>query len=134
MVSYEFYVLRMSDANTEQFGARYNFGDLDPGKEVARVLVSQKSKQSNTTAIEVNAYDESKCGPIRDETNVNATAEQLKQLDLNPIEQAFSKLKTAMRKGAARSVKALWKLIGRLIKTFAPQQCVKYFRHAGYGR
>ena len=36
--------------------------------------------------------------------------------DLNPIEQAFSKLKTAMRKGAARTVKALWKLIGRLTK------------------
>jgi transposase len=54
--------------------------------------------------------------------------------DLNPIEQAFSKLKTAMRRGAARAVKTLWKLIGRLIKTFAPEQCVNYFRHAGYGR
>ena len=54
--------------------------------------------------------------------------------DLNPIEQAFSKLKNAMRKGAARTVKALWKLIGKLIKTFAPEQCVNYFRHAGYGR
>ena len=54
--------------------------------------------------------------------------------DLNPIEQAFCKLKTAMRKGTARTVKALWKLIGSLIKTFAPQQCVNYFRHAGYGR
>jgi len=54
--------------------------------------------------------------------------------DLNPIEQAFSKLKTAMRKSAARTVQALWKLIGRLIKTFAPKQCVNYFRHAGYGR
>jgi len=54
--------------------------------------------------------------------------------DLNPIEQAFSKLKTAMRKGAARTAKALWKLIGRLTKTFAPEQCVNYFRHAGYGR
>jgi hypothetical protein len=47
---------------------------------------------------------------------------------------AHSKLKTAMRKGAARTVKALWRLIGRLIKTFAPEQCVNYFRHAGYGR
>ena len=37
-----------------------------------------------------------------------------------------------IRKGAARTVKALWKLIGRLIKTFAPKQCVNYFRHAGY--
>ena len=53
--------------------------------------------------------------------------------DLNPIEMAFSKLKTALRKGAARTVKALWKLVGRLIKKFAPDECANYFRHAGYG-
>ena len=53
--------------------------------------------------------------------------------DLNPIELAFSKLKTAMRKGAARTVQALMKLIAKLIKTFAPAECVNYFRHAGYG-
>ena len=53
--------------------------------------------------------------------------------DFNPIEMAFSKLKTAMRKGAARTVEALWKLIGRLIKTFAADECANYFRHAGYG-
>ena len=52
--------------------------------------------------------------------------------DLNPIEQAFAKLKAALRKGAARTVKALWKLIGKLIKTFAPRHCANYFRHAGY--
>jgi len=54
--------------------------------------------------------------------------------DLNPIEQAFAKLKAALRKGAARTVKALWKLIGKLLKTFAPGECANYFRHAGYGR
>ena len=53
--------------------------------------------------------------------------------DLNPIEQAFAKLKAALRKGAARTVKALWKLIGKLLKTFAPDECANYFRHAGYG-
>ena len=53
--------------------------------------------------------------------------------DLNPIEMVFSKLKTALRKGAARTVKALMKLIGKLIKTFAPDECANYFRHAGYG-
>ena len=53
--------------------------------------------------------------------------------DLNPIEMAFSKLKAALRKGAARTVEALWKLIGRLMKTFAPDECANYFRHAGYG-
>jgi transposase len=52
--------------------------------------------------------------------------------DFNPIEMAFSKLKTALRKGATRTVKALMKLIGKLIKTFAPGQCANYFRHAGY--
>ena len=53
--------------------------------------------------------------------------------DLNPIEMLFAKLKTALRKGAARTVKALWKLIGRLVKTIAPEECANYFRHAGYG-
>jgi hypothetical protein len=52
--------------------------------------------------------------------------------DLNPIEMAFSKLKTALRKGAARTVTTLMKLIGKLIRTFAPEQCANYFRHAGY--
>jgi transposase len=54
--------------------------------------------------------------------------------DLNPIEMAFAKLKAALRKGAARTVKALWKLIGKLIKEFAPEECANYFQHAGYGR
>jgi transposase len=54
--------------------------------------------------------------------------------DLNPIEIAFSKLKAALRKGAKRTVKELWRLIGRLVKSFAPDQCANYFRHAGYRR
>ena len=53
--------------------------------------------------------------------------------DLNPIEQAFSKLKAALRKGAARTVTRLLKLIGRLAKTLAPEECANYFQHAGYG-
>jgi transposase len=52
--------------------------------------------------------------------------------DLNPIEQAFAKLKAALRKGAARTIEALWRLIGKLVKTFAPDECANYFRHAGY--
>lgn len=52
--------------------------------------------------------------------------------DFNPIEMAFSRLKAALRKGAARSVTALVKLIGKLVKSFAPDECANYFRHAGY--
>ena len=51
---------------------------------------------------------------------------------LNPIEQAFSKLKAALRKGAARTVNTLLKLVGKLVKSFAPEECANYFRHAGY--
>jgi transposase len=46
--------------------------------------------------------------------------------DLNPIEQAFSKLKAALRKAATRTVDALVKLIGKLVKSFAPAQCANY--------
>jgi transposase len=53
--------------------------------------------------------------------------------DLNPIEQIFSKLKAALRKGAARTVTRLLKLIGRLAKSLEPEECANYFEHAGYG-
>src|SRR5476651_574166 len=54
--------------------------------------------------------------------------------DLNPIEMAFAKLKAALRKGAKRTVKELWRLIGKLVKSFTSNQCANYFRHAGYRR
>jgi len=35
--------------------------------------------------------------------------------DLNPIEQAFAKLETMLRKADERSVEAVWKRIGSLL-------------------
>jgi transposase len=52
--------------------------------------------------------------------------------DLNPIENAYSKLKALMRKGGARTVDALARLVGRSIKAFTPSDCRGYFSHAGY--
>ena len=52
--------------------------------------------------------------------------------DLNPIELAFSKLKRLLRKAEARTVEALWELLGRLLDRFSPQECANYIRHAGY--
>jgi transposase len=52
--------------------------------------------------------------------------------DLNPIELAFSKFKRLLRKAAARTVEALWAVIGRLLDQFGPQECANYFRHRGY--
>lgn len=52
--------------------------------------------------------------------------------DLNPIEMAFSKLKSGLRKAAERSVDPLWDRIGQLLEDFSPDQCVNFFHAAGY--
>jgi len=52
--------------------------------------------------------------------------------DLNPIEQAFAKLKTLLRKAAERSLEATWKRIGALLACFTPQECANYLANAGY--
>jgi transposase len=52
--------------------------------------------------------------------------------DLNPIENAFSKLKAGLRKASERTVESLWNTIGALIPTFTPQECANFFKAAGY--
>ena len=52
--------------------------------------------------------------------------------DLNPIEQAFAKLKALLRAKAVRTVGALWKALGDLVACFAPAECANFLRHAGY--
>ena len=52
--------------------------------------------------------------------------------DLNPIELAFAKLKTLLRKAAERTVANLWNRIGQILEVFTPQECANYFRHDGY--
>ena len=52
--------------------------------------------------------------------------------DLNPIEQAFAKLKALLRAKAVRTVAALWKALGNLLDCFTPAECSAFFRHAGY--
>jgi transposase len=54
--------------------------------------------------------------------------------DLNPIENAFSKLKALLRKAAERAVDGLWSAIGRLLDRFTRRECRNYFRHCGYSR
>jgi transposase len=54
--------------------------------------------------------------------------------DLNPIENAFSKLKAVLRKAAERTVDGLWSAVGRLLDRFTRPECRNYFRHCGYSR
>lgn len=52
--------------------------------------------------------------------------------DLNPIEQAFSKLKALLRKENARTIEQVEKCIAKMIKLIDQAECLNYFREAGY--
>jgi len=52
--------------------------------------------------------------------------------DLNPIENAFSKLKRALRDWAARTVEGIYAALRRIITRYSPTECLHYFRHCGY--
>ena len=52
--------------------------------------------------------------------------------DLNPIEMAFSKLKTLLRKRAARSFQAITDALGQICQLFTADECRHYFKAAGY--
>ncbi|MDE2466116.1 MAG: IS630 family transposase, partial [Alphaproteobacteria bacterium] len=52
--------------------------------------------------------------------------------DLNPIEQAFSKIKHWMRMAQQRTIEDTWRHIGSLVATIEPAECSNYFRNSGY--
>ncbi len=52
--------------------------------------------------------------------------------DLNPIEQAFAKIKHWMRNAQKRSVEDTWRHIGYLTTGIQPAECTNYFVNAGY--
>lgn len=52
--------------------------------------------------------------------------------DLNPIEQAFSKLKTLLRRENARTIEQVEKSIAKLLRQISPTECINYFQEAGY--
>ena len=52
--------------------------------------------------------------------------------DLNPIEQAFAKLKALLRKARARTVESVQHAIGAALAHFTPNECANYFTNSGY--
>ncbi len=52
--------------------------------------------------------------------------------DLNPIEQAFAKLKALLRQAGKRTVDELWDFLGRVLDAFGAAECRNYLRHCGY--
>jgi transposase len=52
--------------------------------------------------------------------------------DLNPIEEAFSKIKAIVRKDGARVRETLVEAIGRALAAVTPEDVAGWFAHAGY--
>jgi transposase len=52
--------------------------------------------------------------------------------DLNPIEQAFAKLKAHLREKAARTLPDLEQALAASLKLFRPEHCQNFFAHAQY--
>jgi transposase len=52
--------------------------------------------------------------------------------DLNPIEQAFAKLKHLLRKAAAPTVETVCAAIAELLGAFTKNECANYFKNSGY--
>jgi transposase len=52
--------------------------------------------------------------------------------DLNPIEQAFAKIKHWMRHAQKRSIEDASAYIGALLATIEPGECKNYFENDGY--
>jgi len=54
--------------------------------------------------------------------------------DFNPIEEAFSKIKTILKKSKARTVEALFQATGWALSAVTKKDAHGFFSHCGYGK
>jgi transposase len=52
--------------------------------------------------------------------------------DVNPIEQAFAKLKALLRMADGRTFDDVCEHLAKLLDEFRPEECASYLRKAGY--
>lgn len=116
--AYEFCVTRVG-ASTTAFGVRYKVGDIDPGKEALRVLVSQSYKQADTKSISVSDYKREECGDIREEKHVKLSAEQASRLaaavgrgDVTAVAVIAAELATGITTGIVDGVTSFGRWLG----------------------
>ena len=52
--------------------------------------------------------------------------------DLNPIEKAFSKLKSKLRAAQKRTIRTLQNYLGAVLDCFTAEECANYYKSCGY--
>src|SRR5262245_9285960 len=77
--SYDFCVIRIG-ASTNVFHSRFTFGDIDPGKEPARILTMAKFRTADTQSMQITDYSQSGCpGEVITEFSVSASPDDLQR-------------------------------------------------------
>jgi hypothetical protein len=112
MPDYTFCVTHIIDRDvTERFGAVVHFGDIDPGKEAARVLLAAKVRRPTTTSVSVGNYNPAECGEI--------SAENRYEVDADP--ETVARLVSAIGSGdlEGTAVTAVEIAAGITVKTVA---------------
>lgn len=102
---------------------------------VAEVLVPALRRRHPRAAVVMDNLAAHKAAVVRamlDRAKVGYRYLPAYSPDMNPIEQAWSKLKAHLRAKASRSRDALERAILAVLRTIAPSDARGWFRHAGY--
>lgn len=99
---------------------------------VQQVLVPQLSKGDTVVMDNLSSHK-----GVRVRTMIEAAGAMVLYLppyspDLNPIENAFSKLKQLIRSAEHRTREELWNDMQRLLDQITPDDAQGFFRHCGY--
>ena len=79
-----------------------------------------------------NLYVETQLAPTLSKGDVVIMDNLASSPDLNPIEMAFAKIKALLRKAAARTYDQVWQSLAEICQLFPPNECLNYFKAAGY--
>jgi hypothetical protein len=120
--SYDFCVRRSGAASTEVLHARLSYGDIDPTKEVARVIISQRFKRVDDTEVNVTDYEAKVCpGTQVSELKVELSGEQIQDiagaLASGDITKAATDAATATAGTVVTVVEVGGGVVGTVVKT-----------------
>ncbi|MGI8538773.1 MAG: transposase [Rubrobacteraceae bacterium] len=102
---------------------------LAPSLRPAQVVV-----MDNRTGTPLSAHKGEKVRELIEERGCELLYLPSYSPDLNPIEEAFSKIKNLLRKAQARTREGLIEALGNAISAVSSQDALGFFMHCGYHR
>lgn len=99
---------------------------------VEKVLAPRLSPGEVVVMDNLSSHKGPKVGELIEERGCNLLYLPPYSPDLNPIEEAFSKVKRILRKAQARTRGALVEAMGRALGAVSPSDARGFFEHSGY--